>query len=314
LYLLARGDNAKIMKEKGLTLYHGENNNPHPIPINIIEDLNETNPPDIIFIAVKNYDLEEVSKDIHEKLGDKPIIVGLQNGIENQEVFPKYFTKIVYSVINFAAWKDGPGVFGYRDKGQLVIGTPNNENSDIVALIRSILKLISSTKVSKKFLDAVHTKLIINLMNSAITLISYDIDDNTSLIRFKEIYFSVLNEGIDVVEAAGYKEHRIRGPSWKGMQLGKQLFDDQSMVNFKDQLKYGINNSMVQDIILIQRDKSEIESLTGYLIKLANKLKMEVPNNQIIYEMCKKQFSKKPFERIDVNIIWEKIHGKIDGD
>ena len=112
LYLLARGDNAKFMKKKGLILYHGENDNPEPIPIKIIEDLGELSNIDIVLIAVKNYDLEQVSKDIVEKVGDKAIIVGLQNGMENQSILPKYFSKIIYGVIVMSAWRDKPGIFG----------------------------------------------------------------------------------------------------------------------------------------------------------------------------------------------------------
>ena len=71
------------------------------IPIKIITDLNEIEPPEFIVITVKNYDLEEVAKDIHKKVGDKPIVIGLQNGIENQKILPKYFSKVVYGVIMY---------------------------------------------------------------------------------------------------------------------------------------------------------------------------------------------------------------------
>lgn len=83
VYLLARGENAKALKTNGLILYERENNNPEPIPVKVIEDLNELTSIDVVVITVKNYDLEEVAKDISKKLGDKPIIVGLQNGFEN---------------------------------------------------------------------------------------------------------------------------------------------------------------------------------------------------------------------------------------
>ncbi len=308
LYLLARGDNAKIMKEKGLILYHGENNNPEPIPIKIIEDLGELSSIDIVIIAVKNYDLDEVSKNIIDKLGDKPIVVGLQNGMENQSILPKYFSKIVYCVIMFSAWKDEPGVFGYRDKGQLVIGTPNNENLELVEKVSLILKKVVSTKISKRFNDAIHSKMIINLLNSVFTLIDFNIEDPNKIPKLRDIFYSTLCEGIDIVTAAGFKEHRMYGPSWKGLQLALKIPLDKSIENFKDMLKYGKNNSMMQDIIVHQKKKSEIESLTGYFIQLANKYHLKIPYNQTIYEMAKIQFNKVPFKPLDVEIVWNEIN------
>ena len=310
LYLLARGENAKIMKKKGLILYHGEKNNLNPIPIKIIEDLNEQPSVDIILIAVKNYDLDDVSKDIIEKVGDKPIVVGLQNGIINQTILPNYFSKIIYAVILFSSWKDGPGVFGFRDKGQLVIGTANNENLELSEKIATILKKGLSTKVSKKFIDAVHTKLIINLLNSVFTLIDFNTEDSTKLPKLRDIFYSTVCEGIDIVKAAGYKEHRMRAPSWKGFQLALQIPLEKGIENFRGQLKYGKNNSMQQDMLLHQRNKSEIESLNGYFIQLADKFNLEVPYNRTIYEMCKDHFRAVPYEPLDVNIVWEKINEK----
>ena len=121
IYLLARGDNARIMNSKGLVLYEQEYNNPKPISVNVIKDLNELSSVDVVIITVKNYDLEEVAEDISSKLGDKPIIVALQNGIENQKVLPKYFSKVIYGVIVFSALRYAPGVFGYRSKGIIFI-------------------------------------------------------------------------------------------------------------------------------------------------------------------------------------------------
>ena len=308
LYLLARGDNAKFMKKKGLILYHGENDNPEPIPIKIIEDLGELSNIDIVLIAVKNYDLEQVSKDIVEKVGDKAIIVGLQNGMENQSILPKYFSKIVYCVIMFSAWKDGPGVFGYREKGQLVIGTPNNENLELLEKISLILKNAISTKISKKFNDAVHSKMIINLLNSVYTLIDFNLEDPNKIPKLRDIFYSTMCEGIDIVSAAGFKEHRMYGPSWKGIQLALQIPLEKSLENFKDMLKYGQSNSMMQDIITHQRNKSELESLTGYFIQLANKYHLKAPYNGAIYDLAKVQFSKVPFEQLDVDIVWDEIN------
>ena len=92
VYLLARGDNAKALKGNGLILKNVVSDTIETIKVNVIEDLNEIPKIDVVVITVKNYDLGAVAKDISEKLGDSPIVVGLQNGFANPKVIPKYFT------------------------------------------------------------------------------------------------------------------------------------------------------------------------------------------------------------------------------
>ncbi|MFX1573785.1 MAG: ketopantoate reductase family protein [Promethearchaeota archaeon] len=308
VYLLARGDNAKALKSNGLILYEKENNNPAPIPVKIIEDLNELTNIDVIVITVKNYDLEEVAKDISKKLGDKPIVVGLQNGFENQYVLPKYFTKIVYGVVVQSGWRDKPGIFGTRGKGHLTLGTPNNENQEIVEKIVELLNIGIPTKITKEFQDAAYSKLIINLTNATFTLISSELKDNDAIFKLWKIMMNVYFEGMKVVKAAGYKEFELKGLlSWKIMELGKD-FDKKTAVNsFKGSAKYAWLNSMAQDMIRRQKSQSELESLNGYLLKLADSLDIETPYNRMIYRLCKEQFKKIPYKPLPVDVVWEKM-------
>lgn len=309
VYLLARGENAKALKVNGLILYERENKNPAPIPVKVIEDLNELTNIDIIVITVKNYDLEEVAKDISKKLGDKPIIVGLQNGFENQHILAKYFSKIVYGVVVQSGWRDKPGIFGTRGKGHLTLGTPNNENQDIVEKIVEILNIGIPTRMTNEFQDAAHSKLIINLSNSVYTIISPELKDDDAIFMLWQIFVNVYLEGVKVIQAAGYKEFELKGlPSWKTIELGKNLDKTVAVNNFKRSTKYAWLNSMAQDMILRQKHQSELESLNGYILKLADSLNIEIPYNKIIYNLCKEQFKKVPYQSLPVEVVWEKIN------
>lgn len=313
VYLLARGDNAKALKAEGLILYEREYNDPEPIPVKVIEDLNELSEVDIVVITVKNYDLEEVANDIYTKVGDKPIIVGLQNGFENQNVLPKYFTKIVYGVVVQSGWRDKPGVFGTRGKGHLTLGTPNNENQEIVETIVEILNLAIRTRSTQNFQDAAHSKLIINLANSVFTLISSELKDDDEIYLLWQILINTYYEGIEVVKAAGYKEFELRGLlSWDVIEIGRKLDKNAAVTNFKGSTKYAWLNSMSQDMIRRQRSRSELESLNGYLLNLAESVSIEVPYNQIIYKLCKQQFEKRPYQPLPVKVVWEKINEELN--
>ena len=308
IYLLARGENAKALKTNGLILNDIVSDNSETIAVRVIEDLNEIANVDVVVITVKNYDLEEVAKDISTKLGDNPIVVGLQNGFENQKVLPKYFTKIVYAVVVQSGWVEEPGKFGTRGKGHLTLGTPENENPDITDKIAKILNLGIPTITTQEFQDAAHSKLIINLSNATFTLISSELKDDEAIFKLWNIFMNVYLEGVAIVKSAGYKEYKLKGlPSWNVMEMGKDLDKATAINNFGRSLKYSWFNSMAQDMIHRKKNQSELESLTGYLIKLAVSLNIKIPHNRMIYKLSKEQFKKVPYQPLPVEVVWEKI-------
>ncbi|MHA1992692.1 MAG: ketopantoate reductase family protein [Candidatus Hodarchaeales archaeon] len=315
VYLLTRGDNVKALKNNGLILKNVVNDEIETIKVNVIEDLNEVPKIDIVVVTVKNYDLEGVAKDISDKLGDNPIVVGLQNGFENQSIFPKYFTKVVYAVVVQSGWQEEPGKFGTRGTGHLTLGTPDNKNPEIVEKVANILNLGIPTITTQEFQDAAHSKLIINLSNATFTLISSELKDDEDIFKLWNIFMNVYLEGVEVVRAAGYKEYKLKGlPSWNVMEMGKNLDKETAIKNFSRNLKYSWFNSMAQDMIHRKKNQSELESLTGYVVRLADSLNIAIPYNKVIYKLSKQQFEKKPYQPLPVEIVWEVINKNLNKD
>jgi 2-dehydropantoate 2-reductase len=314
VYLLARGENASTIKSRGLILYEMEKKNSINIPIKTITDLNEIKAPEFIVITVKNYDLEEVAKDIHEKLGDAPIVIGLQNGIENQKILPKYFSKVVYGVIMFSGWYDEPGIFGNRGKGEIILGTPTNERQEIIEKVKDIFILGFPTKISERFNDTVHSKLILNNANSIFTLIDNNNLTNEKQYKIVQLFIYNFIEGIEVLKKAGYKEYRLKAfPPWKLIKLAKRIGKGILLRAFSNSIKYAWFNSMAQDMIIRKRGKSEIDSLSGYFIELAEKHGVDIPINKTLYKLCKEEFAKTPFNPLDIDFVLNKVNENLNG-
>ncbi|MFX1364700.1 MAG: ketopantoate reductase family protein [Promethearchaeota archaeon] len=306
VYLLARGQNAKVMMNKGIILYRKENPPKNPIPVKIIQDLNEKPSTNVVIIVVKNYDLEEVAKDIHEKLGDNPIIITLQNGTENQKVLPKYFSKIIYGVIMISAWRDEPGIFGYLNRGYLILGTLDNSLQKELKEMCEILSKATKVQISEKIQDAIHGKMIFNLLNSILTLINHKNPSPNSISILREIIVTTLNEGINIVQAAGYHEYSLPGfLPWKELQDAVNLPTEIADKIFSRFFIDRGPNSMIQDMIIRQKGRSELESLNGYFIKLANLLGVDAPFNKILYELCKEHFKKTPYQPLEPEIVYD---------
>ncbi len=312
IYFLARGENFKVLKTSGLTLYKIDKKNFEAIPVNVIEDLKELESVDIIIICVKNYDLENVAKDIYEKVGDNVVIVGLQNGVKNQKILPKYFSKVIYGVIVMSSWRDKPGVFGTRGKNQIILGTLNENNQEILEDITTIFNKSFPTILTHDFQDAIHCKLIINLGNSMFTLIDQKIQDDESILKLWKILMNLYLEGVNIVKAAGYKEYKLKGlPTWEFMKLALKSNKKTLINNFKASIKFYWLNSMTQDILLGQKSISELESINGYLINLADRHGLSVPYNRTIYKLCKVNFSKTPYKPLNVDTVCNEIKNNL---
>ena len=79
---------------------------------------------------MKNYSLVDAAEQIKYQCGDKPIIVSMANGRINQEISPKYFSKVIYCVVLHNAWRDieyiekeNKLIVGSQKRGPLLIGT-----------------------------------------------------------------------------------------------------------------------------------------------------------------------------------------------
>jgi len=309
IYFLDLPDMAKKLKENGLTLYPQDNKDAaEQVDIKVIESLDEALDADIILLGVKNYSLENVAKFIREKVGDRPIIVGMQNGLENQTILPKYFSKVIYCIVSYNAWMDDPGVIGYQKKGPLHLGTRYNELQEEMELIGRIFNLGVETEVNTNIGDAAHSKLILNLTNSLTTLIGLSFKPISDQAIFQKLLTNLLSEGVEIVKAAGYKESKLGGmPPWFKLQAGARLPRFITKGMFDRNAKKMVISSMGQDIIQRGGSDSELESINGYVLKLAEKHGTPAPYNRTVYELCKREFSGGKFTPMDVKDVWAEV-------
>src|SRR5690606_10935867 len=111
-----------------ITLYQGDSKEETTanVRVKVIEDLSDLKQMDVVVIGVKNYSLESVARLIKDNTKDDVIIVSMANGIDNQSILPKYFSRVIYCIVSYNAWMDKPVVVGYQKRGPLVLGTPDN--------------------------------------------------------------------------------------------------------------------------------------------------------------------------------------------
>jgi len=309
VYLIDQGEVAKNLKQKGLTLYQqGMESDKRKIPVKVIDRLSEVKNPDVIAIAVKNYSLEAAAKSVKAEMKGDPVILGLQNGVMNQSVLPKYFKKVVFAVIEFNAWIDEPGVIGYQNKGPFVLGCIDDKPQKELAALQSYMNAAVETISTDRIRDAAYCKMVINLTNSYTTLVGFKYREIGSLPLFKKVLSNSMYEGIKVLQAMGVQEYKAHNmPTWSKIKASATLPDFITMGIFKKSLAKMVLSSMAQDILQRKSKISELDSLLGEFVRLADEHKVPAPYNKAVYKLCKEEFVKPDFKPLTEEQVWKAV-------
>lgn len=314
LSVVARGEHARKIGADGLTLYmKKEPAKGEVVRLEVVADAASIDGADVVVIAVKNYDLEASAADVRLRFGDLPVVVGLQNGLLNQDVLPRYFSKVIYGVVCYNAWRDGPGVIGAEKKGPVLLGAVDGDAAVTEALgyIRGIFSKGFRCQIEPDIAGAARCKLLMNLSNSIFTLVGHGVRPIESVRALKKLVLAVLLEGMNILTRAGYDEVPLPGMSgWKLIRLASRLPEFISDRIFEaDFNKIGMN-SMGQDVLLGKKDVTELDTLNGYFIALADRLGLEAPVNRALYSLCRERFARRPFVPMPETQAWEAVAGK----
>ena len=312
LRFVARPPNGAILRERGVTLYSQDApEQKTTVPVRVVDsldDIDNVGEVDFILLAVKNYHLDAVAARIKEKFGDGPIIVAMQNGVENQRILPAYFSKVIYCIVSYNAWTDAPGVIGYQKHGPLYLGTLDNSLSAETRAIAALLNRGVPTYVTDRLGDAAHSKLVLNLSNSLTTLIGLGVREIKNRRLFQKLLTTMIWEGIRIIKAAGYREVKLGGmPPWIKLWMGAHLPHIITRPIFENGVKKMVISSMAQDVLQRGGTQSELESLNGYLLALADRHGIDAPYNRSIYALCKKEFAKEGFTPLDIEEVWRVV-------
>jgi 2-dehydropantoate 2-reductase len=309
--LLARGNSVPEIRSHGIQLHQTDQKTVPSIRVNVIESLEEIPSPDIMIFTVKNYDLDVTAETLRRQLGNRqPIIASLQNGVENQRIMPKYFSKPIFGVICYNAWRESASKVSYVKPGHVVIGAMQEELQPELQSVANVLNPGLTCFVTDRLQDAVHCKLAINLINAEMALVGFrkrSIESEKILVH---ITTRLLEEGVNVLQAAGVKEHYLGLlPSWT--EIRSAVNNPESPTNpLYDFIVNRVGpTSMTQDVFC-GKTNTELESLNGYMLGLAHRSGVPMPINQAIYEIAKERFCSgfRPIEEIE---LWEMINERV---
>jgi len=224
---------------------------------------------DLVIIFVKSNQTSEAAETANKFIGDKTLVLTLQNGMGNADVMTKIIDpkKIVAGTTSHGATMIGPGHVRHAGKGPTVIGMWSGEkNEGLADIVETFNKAGIETKAVEDVKPVVWKKLIINVGINAITALTgiknggiLDLESTKDLVR------EAVKEAVAVADAQGIK-----------------LPEDMADQVFKVAEATGANrSSMGQDID--HRRQTEIGAINGAIVRLAAQSNFDmVPVNKTL--------------------------------
>lgn len=306
---VARPETAELLNREGLRLYaHGRQSERRTIRVTAVSDVARINQADWLVLAVKNYDLEAAARDIRARLPGDPTVVALQNGIENQEVLPKYFARVVYGVIRYNAWRDAANEFGYERRGPIFLGVTDPTLAGDRDRAVQLFSAACECRAEERIADAAQCKMVLNLTNSIFALVGLGVREIEDYEAFSRSVSHVMYEGMQILRKAGVREVSMgEGATWRTMTLGRFLPAFVTSRILKKGLRDMHITSMGQDVYVARRGATELESLNAYFLRLAETVGFDARYNRALYRITQEWLARPEIRPMHERELWAKL-------
>ncbi len=275
IIFIARGANANAIKENGLKLITGEGETiVHPALVS--DNASEIGQVDLLICCTKSYSLEESLQKYKSCIHYDTIILPLLNGVDSREriiqIIPN--ANVLEGCVYVVSRLTKPGVITKTGNiNALYFGSTHSERSQLET-IEKILKVdginaqlddnIEQT-VWEKFFFISTMATITSYANKTIGAVLAD-EEN------KQVVIKLLNELKQVTDT-------------KGIRLPDNIVD--LTFSKMQSFPYEATSSMHSDFQ--NGNKTELDSLTGYVVMLSQQVNVPTPVYKSVYEELKKK-------------------------
>lgn len=271
---LARGNHLEKIKKDGLKIIT-PTSEIIAKPNLASDNANEIGEMDLIIICTKNYDVEKTLVQINPCINESTAILTLLNGVESFNVIKKYYPEnlIINGCTYIVSKIKEAGVIENSGAIQKIFFGLDNETNDILIQLESVFKQagidanltdLISTINWEKFIFISATATATSYYNQTIGEIL--LDENKTLFVKKlidEVY--ELSKAKHITTYVNVVENSFK-------RFSSMSFDTSSSMHldFKNKKTF-----------------TELESLTGYVVREAEKLNLLVPNFKLAYYSLK---------------------------
>ncbi|QNR84304.1 2-dehydropantoate 2-reductase [Pedobacter riviphilus] len=269
IVFVARGEHLNEIQNKGLTVIKG-NESFVTKPYLATDDYSKIGEADYIIICTKSYDLKQTLEKLKPLISHRTILLPLLNGVsatdEILEILPQ--ANVLKGCAFIVSKIKSPGIIENSGNIQkLSFGTDGPLSEAVLHLKNLMFYAGIDVTVSDKISTAIWEKFI--FISPTATSTSY----------FDCTIGKVLEENIETVLKLIEEVKNL------ALAKGITISDDISgkTLNTMKSMPYEVTSSMHRDY-LNQKPQTEVESLTGYIVREAEKLGTAAPTYQKLYE------------------------------
>ena len=269
---IARGRHLAAMRQQGLTL-ESPQGNLHIRDALFTDDLSQVGVVDLVLFCVKSYDTQATAAQLASLIGDRTIILSLQNGVDNADKIAQRWghQRTLAGVVYMGSHLLGPGQIKHSSGGRIVFGELDGRvHESTQAVERLLASARISCEISKAIRNIQWRKLLWNASFCAISCLTHtnvkEIVESDSLTKL------ALDCMAEVREAA----------QAQAIDLDPALFEE--TLNFSKSLG-DFKPSMLQDF---EAGKPlEYEAFNGIVVELLGGMGKQAPTNQVFYGALK---------------------------
>jgi 2-dehydropantoate 2-reductase len=270
---IARGENKNVIKEHGVKII-ALNGQIVAYPALVSDDAQEIGMVDLLICCTKTYQVAGALQGVQACINNNTVILPLMNGVESVERITDLFPnqEIWEGCVYVVSRLERPGIIkksGYINK--LYLGSPYAAKEKL-AKVESLLKVDGiDAHVPPNISETVWEKFL--FISTMATLTSY-LDKSIGQILSNEEYKRLLNDLLNELFAVTI----AKGISLPANSI-QQTFD--KMTSFP----FDATSSMHSDFQ--KGTKTEVDSLTGYVVQLGKELNVSVPTYEMMYKKLK---------------------------
>jgi len=267
---ISRGEHLRALKEDGLQIKspHGDIRISNTISTN---DPKEVGQVDYIIIAVKNYHLEDVARQLSPLIGPATTVVPLLNGVEAHEVLAKEIgrDKVVGGLCTIISMIESPGVIRQTSQiRKIVIGELDLSPAERVErIVKAWADVGVQASQSTNIFSEIWTKFTFIASFGGVTSLSRaNAGEINKFEGTRKIFMEAMREVENVAVANGVKLEASAVES--GVKVAQSLEPTST-------------SSMQRDVA--EGRPFELEAFSGKIVRLGNELSIETPIHRAIY-------------------------------
>ena len=226
----------------------------------------------MVFIFTKSKDTYDALKSSEKLIKNSTPLISLQNGIGNEEILQNFSKKVIYGCTTLPSDLKRSGLVSSSGTHLTNFNSILTADNKLVLKLRDVLSSCGIySEISANISEAIWKKAI---FNSAVNVICAlirgtpgEIAKSNELINLAN---SVANEGCEVAQNLG---------------INVNTKEVKSIISMSTTEHPDHKPSMLVDIL--NHKKTEIDSITGQIIRFGKKGNVQTPHNNVLFSLIK---------------------------